>query len=208
MTDTMTYAGQTAVTDLGPADENSPDQRRKLLLLGGLAAALVLGLLAYFLFFTGGEPAEEPAVTPAKPQAVAPPAPAVEPPPVADSADQPRRNQPGRNPFKALVVEPVEAPVSVVAPVTGTAPATGTGTTVPTTTTPVSTTSYRFKVVDVAPDNSTVTVKVNGEVYRNLTSGEVFAEVFKVRLISGEVNSFQFGEEIFNVNGAEAITLA
>ena len=123
-----------------------------------------------------------------------------------EASDGPRRNQPGRNPFKALVVEPVEAPASVVAPVTGAAPAVGT--TVPGTTTPVTTTAYRFKVVDVAPDNSTVTVKVNGENYRNLTSGEVFAGVFKVRLISGQVNSFQFGEEIFNVNGDDAITLA
>ncbi len=206
MTDTMTYSSQSAVADLGSDYDQNPDQRRKLLLLGGLAAALVLGLLAYFLFFTGGEAAEEPVVTPAKPQAAAPPAPAEEAPAVEEASDAPRRNQPGRNPFKALVVEPVAAPVTVVAPVTGTAPAAGT--TVPGTTTPVTTTSYRFKVVDVAPDNSTVTVKVNGEVYRNLTSGEVFAGVFKVRLISGQVNSFQFGEEIFNVNGTEAITLA
>ena len=206
MTDTMTYSGPPAVADLGPMDDQNPDQRRKLLLLGGLAGALVLGLLAYFLFFTGGESAEEQVVTPAKHQAAAPPAPAEEAPAVDEASDGPRRNQPGRNPFKALVVEPVEAPASVVAPVTGAAPAVGT--TVPGTTTPVTTTANRFKVVDVAPDNSTVTVKVNGEIYRNLTSGEVFAGVFKVRLISGQVNSFQFGEEIFNVNGDDAITLA
>jgi hypothetical protein len=205
MTDTMTYPAQAASADLNAGDDQNPDQRRKLLLLGGLAAALVLGLVAYFLFFTGADPVEEQVVTP-KPQAAAPPAPAAEAPAVDESTDKPRRNQPGRNPFKALVVEPVAVPESVVAPVSGTAPAAGT--TAPGTTAPVSTTSYTFKVTDVAPDNSTVTVKVNGEVYRNLTSGEVFAGVFKVRLISGQVNSFQFGEEIFNVNGDEAITLA
>jgi hypothetical protein len=36
----------------------------------------------------------------------------------------------------------------------------------------------------------------------------VFATYFKVRLISGQVNSFQYGDEKFNVSGKVKLTIA
>ena len=62
--------------------------------------------------------------------------------------------------------------------------------------------------MSVAPDNSTITVNVDGKRYANLRAGEVFASFFKVRLISGASNSFQYGEERFNVLGNKRLTIA
>ena len=73
---------------------------------------------------------------------------------------------------------------------------------------PVASTAHSFRVVEVAPDNSSVTVKVDGKVYRNLRAGEVFAKFFKVVLISGTTNAFQYGEEKFNVLGTKRLTIA
>ena len=73
---------------------------------------------------------------------------------------------------------------------------------------PTESTPHTFKVVEVSPDSKTITVKVDGEVYRKLEAGDVFAEYFKVVLISGQVNSFQYGEEKFNVIGTEKLTIA
>ena len=59
----------------------------------------------------------------------------------------------------------------------------------------------------MAPDNSRISVKVDGEFYRNLKAGEVFADYFKVRFIGGAVNDFQFGEESFKVVGTKAVSI-
>lgn len=212
---TIPFQGQTAVLDR-PVTDLDPDQgeqaggnRTKLLLLGGVAAVAVLGLLAYFLLFAGGE---EPVAPATKPRAAAPaPAqPAAEP----VTPTQPRLSSKnfGRDPFKALIVE---APATTVptgsapvdTPVTGStgtgSTGTGTGTSVPTASTP-----HTFKVADVASDNSTVSVKVDGKLYSDLRAGDVFAKYFKVVLISGQVNSFQYGEEKFNVIGTKRLTIA
>ncbi len=60
----------------------------------------------------------------------------------------------------------------------------------------------------VAPDNSSISVKVDGKTYNNLHAGEVFATYFKVVLISGTTNAFQYGEEKFNVLGTKRLTIA
>jgi hypothetical protein len=73
---------------------------------------------------------------------------------------------------------------------------------------PAETASHSFRVVSVAPNNSAVDVKVDGKVYRNLHAGEVFATYFKVVLISGTTNAFQYGEEKFNVLGTKRLTIA
>ena len=49
---------------------------------------------------------------------------------------------------------------------------------------------------------------MDGKRYANLRAGEVFASFFKVRLISGTSNSFQYGEERFNVLGNKRLTIA
>ena len=206
---------QTPVPEIAPSDGGN---RAKLLVLGGLAAVLVLGLVAYFLVFSGGGEDEDAAAAP-KPVAAAP-APAAKAPAATKPAKKERISAKsfGRDPFKPLIVEAVASEATTV-PVTGavtggatTGTATG-GTTAgsapqPGTTTPSTSTAHSFRVVAVAPDNSAITVKVDGKVYRNLKAGEVFAAYFKVRLISGQVNSFQFGDEKFNVIGTKKLTIA
>lgn len=186
--------------------------RSKPLLVAGLAVLVVLGIVGYFLFVAGGG-TESPAPAP-KPRTVAP----------AEPADGSAAKQPpakkissksfGRDPFKALIVE---APADTGA--TGST-AVGTTTTPASTaaqsgstadsgvTAPVATKSHSFRVVEVAPDNSTITVNVDGKRYSNLRAGEVFAKYFKVVLISGTTNAFQYGEEKFNVLGTKRLTIA
>jgi hypothetical protein len=220
---TIPFQGQTSVLDRPATELPEPDSgpegrssRTTLLAVLGLAGVLVLGVLAYFLLFTGGE--AEPAA-PAPSKKVVPQSDAEEP--VAESVKAPRLTNKsfGRDPFKALIVESVDTPASSVVPAgtTSTVPSTTGGTqgtttapttTVPSTTTPTASQPHSFKVVDVAPDNSRITVKVDGEFYRNLKAGEVFAKYFKVVLISGPVNSFQYGDDKFNVVGTKKLTIA
>lgn len=225
---TIPFQGQTAVMER-PASEVEPDpsggSRTTLLALGALAGVLVLGVVGYFLFLAGGDDSvPEGPVT--KPPAAAP----VDPAPEAEVVKEPSltaKNY-GRDPFKALIVESetttTETTVdgatttggtSTGGTSTGSAPGTSTGSTgstggstQPETSTPQPSRPHTFKVVSVAPDNSAVTVKVDGETYRNLAAGDVFAKYFKVVLISGDVNSFQYGEEKFNVLGTKKLTIA
>jgi hypothetical protein len=219
---TIPFQGQTSVldrplTELDVSVETGGGNRGKLLALGGVAGLLVLAVLGYFLIFAGGD---EPAATGAVPSGSK----AV--PPAGD--DQPAAAKPskshkltgktfGRDPFKALITEPevttdTSSGVSTSADTssttsttTGTATSGGAGT--GTTTAPVTSQPHRFKVVDVAPDNSRITVKVDGQFYRNLKAGEVFARYFKVRFIGGPVNDFQYGEESFKVLGTKAVSI-
>lgn len=199
--------------ELEPEPGSGSGKRTRLLALGGLAAVLVLGLVAYFLVFAGGDEAADqgPVI---KPRSGAPVAPEE---PVAEPVVKQRLSAKtfGRDPFKALITEP-EAVVDTTSTTTdGTATATtdssptGTspGTTAPETTIPTESASHTFKVVDVAANNSSITVKVDGDKYPNLKAGEVFATYFKVVLISGQVNSFQYGEEKFNVLGTKRLTI-
>ena len=201
----------------------APD-RGKLLAIGGAATVLVLAVVGYFLFFAGGsDPAPAtPSATTVKPAA---PAPVADP---ADTSSKPAKlNQKnfGRDPFKALIVEAPDTTVPAVGTVGGAGSTTTTGTSAGTSTgtaggstasgstdagtsTPAQTTSHSFRVVSVAPNNSAVDVKVDGKVYRNLHAGEVFATYFKVVLISGTTNAFQYGEEKFNVLGTKRLTIA
>ena len=225
---TIPFQGQTAVldrplTDLGePLEEPGGGNRSKLLALGALAGVLVLAVLAYFLFFAGGS--EEPAADDT-PAATVPKAPAPEQPAAAPAKSPKLTGKTfGRDPFKALITEPEAGTASTASTVdtqtatgsettasTGTGSSTSgsgtSGSTTTTTTVPASSSAHRFKVVDVAPDNSRISVKVDGKFFRNLKAGEVFATYFKVRFIGGAVNDFQYGEETFKVVGSKAVSI-
>jgi hypothetical protein len=187
--------------------------RSRLLLVGGIAVVVVLAVVGYFLFFAGS-PAEDdsPAATPPKAVAPAAPAPAAEQP-VTTPTKINQRNF-GRDPFKALIVEaPVVDTSAASSSDTSTTDTSATGSTGSTSTAtnvtqPTATTSHTFRVVSVTPNNGAVDVKVDGKVYRNLHAGEVFATYFKVVLISGTTNAFQYGEEKFNVLGTKRLTIA
>jgi hypothetical protein len=179
-----------------------------------VAAVLVLAVAAYFVLFAGGGSDDASSAPPSTGVPAQPGAVAEEP----AAVPQQRLNAKsfGRDPFKALIVEaPVEAEQPAVAPVAPVAPApvgstSGTGgAAAPVgTSSPAATSPHSFRVLSVAPDNSTITVKVDGVRYANLRAGEVFANFFKVRLISGTSNSFQYGEERFNVLGNKRLTIA
>ena len=216
-----------AVATPPPADdlpEGNASRTRILVLLGGVAL-LVVGALVYFLLLAGGGDDSDPAaavkVPASKGDTVVNDDAAEEKATPAVKKQRSSAKSFGRDPFAPLIVEAESTTESVdpVAPVTGTSGATTTGsvtgssgstgdtTTQPETTTPAASTAHRFKVVDVAPDNSRISVKVDGEFYRNLKAGEVFATFFKVRFIGGAVNDFQYGEETFKVVGAKAVSI-
>ena len=206
------FEGQT-MTAAPPAVpvEETDGNRGKLLVLGGLAAAVVVAV-AYFLLFAGGGSDEEP-VGPVRNGGAQAPAPAVEQPAApAKKGKKLTAKSFGRDPYRPLVVPAAESDAPAPAPVTapaGGGAAAGGGTTVESgVSAPVASTAHSFRVVEVAPDNSSVTVKVDGKVYRNLRAGEVFAKFFKVVLISGTTNAFQYGEEKFNVLGTKRLTIA
>lgn len=224
---TIPFDGSTAVMAPPPAVDAVPEppeggNRSLLLAVGGVAVLLVLAVAAYFLFFAGGDTQEPAAVTPGK--AVAPaPAPAAEPAtaPGGKGRKLTHRNF-GRDPFAPLIAE---APAGTTDGTTGTTTVPGsTNTTTNTTTntptvptgtgsvggvtTPVESTAHSFRVVGVSPDNTSIDVKVDGKVYSHLKAGEVFATYFKVVLISGTTNAFQYGEEKFNVLGTKRLTIA
>jgi hypothetical protein len=229
---TFPFEGQTAspVADV-PEESGAGSRRAKLLALVGVAVA-VLGIAAYFLLFAGGSDKETPAAAPKPVHAVSPTeAPAAAAP---EAKQRISAKSFGHNPFKALVV-PADATAgaaasgttSVTAPEGGTTttptgttvdPATGgttTGgtTTVGTTTgsttvTPTVTADHTFRVVGVSSDGSRITVRVDGKSYSGLKAGEVFATYFKVVVIGGKVNGFQFGDEKFSVFGTKKLSIA
>lgn len=191
-----------AASDLPAEPEAEAGSRKLLLALAGVGAAAVLGVGAYFLVFAGGDSTEQ-FVAPVTHHAAAP-APTATPTPAPELKISDANF--GKDPFKPLVVElPPAAAAPAPAPTTAGGSATGatTGTAAP-----APSTSHVFQVVSVAPDNSTVTVKVDGVTYRYLRAGRVFATYFKVLLIGGSVNSFQFGDEKFNIAGTRPISIA
>ena len=98
-------------------EESESGSRRNLLALGGLAALLVAGGAAFFLLSGGDETSEDVAFVPTtvRPAAAAP-APKVAKLPVATKVPL------GRNPFKALYVQPAAASTSTDAAPVATTP--------------------------------------------------------------------------------------
>jgi hypothetical protein len=223
MTETGFVPGQAqAVDDQPPADDVTGGSRNSARLLIGGAALLAVAVAAGLVFLLGGgdDAAVDDTPAPESVSQAAPPAPEASEAPAA----QPGRTGRGvrfRDPFEALIV--ASSSSSDAGGSTGTAPASdpvvappvSSGATQPevapavdTVAAPARSSPHSFRVVSVSPDNRTITVKVDGETYRNLRAGEVFADLFKVRLISADVNSFQYGEEKFNVIGTKRLTIA
>jgi hypothetical protein len=224
-TATTLFQPGVAINDAPPEEPegSSNGNRRALLALAGLGLVAVVGVAVYFLFFTGGsDPAPAaPAATQSGPSA-APSAPVAPVPDKPAALPKISAKNFGTDPFHALISVPAVGAATTGGTTTaggstasdGTTTDTGStsgstaGTTTPTTTAPAPSTAYRFQVVKVASDNSSVDAKVNGKTYKNLQAGEVFGKIFKVRFIGGAVNSFQIGDEVFNVSGAKAVTIS
>jgi hypothetical protein len=205
---------------------DSGDKSRKLLLLGGLAGIVALAVLSYFLFFAGsggGDDTSAGAVAPNAGKVL----PSAAPTPVAAPVVTKQKINAksfGRDPFKALIVDDTPAAGSVTgdSPVdtTGAAGSTATSagstpaTSSPTVTTPAAGTTpvvsanHTFRVVGVSSDQTRITVRVDGKSYSGLKAGQVFATYFKVVVIGGKVNGFQFGDEKFSVFGTKRLSIA
>jgi|GraSoiStandDraft_4_1057263.scaffolds.fasta_scaffold88623_2 hypothetical protein len=217
------FQGGTAVAERPlaevPTDEVAPEgNRSRVLLLAGGACVLVLAVVAYFLFFAGGGSDDTTA------GAVAPNAgkvlPSVAPSPAAPVVAKQRINAKsfGRDPFKPLFVEDTTSAGSVTTGSTGsttTSAGSTPATSAPTvatppvgTTTPVVTADHTFRVVGVSSDQTHITVRVDGKSYAGLKAGDVFATYFKVVVIGGKVNGFQFGDEKFSVFGTKKLSIA
>ena len=143
----------------------SAPNRRNLLLAGGLAAALLVGGGGYYLLGGNGSAEATVAATPRtlRPVVAAPKHPTKGKTPTAPAVKVPAKSVEhlGRDPFKALYVQPVAAiapsttgTTPATTPVTpGTTTGTTTGTTgnpTPTSTTPATGTSYTLQLVSVS----------------------------------------------------------
>jgi hypothetical protein len=222
---TVPFESVSAPTAAAPAFEPAGSgSRNRLLALGGVAALVLVALLAYFLLFAGDSADPAPAPSPAK--VVAPVAPEDSVAQVPASGGKVSAKSFGRDPFKALIVAD-EAPVGETTTGTTTTGTTTTGTTTTGSTTtvggattgtgdstgsgtvtPVVTANHTFRVVGVSSDQTHITVRVDGKSYAGLQAGDVFAKYFKVVVIGGKVNGFQFGDEKFSVFGTKKLSIA
>jgi hypothetical protein len=204
----------TAVAD-GSADlEESRGNRRTVLILA-LVGVLVLGALAYFFVFSGGDDATDTSLPTARSTGtVATPTPSASPKPA--KAPKLSKKAIGKDPFEALVVASEGG--GAAAPAGGTAvtdpgtSVTGGGTTVTGGTTGGTTSggttsggtatspkALTVKVISVVADNSSARVTVGSKAY-SIAVGDVFGTYFKsLRLKNGRCGSFQYGDERFDL---------
>jgi hypothetical protein len=202
----------TQVADGPAAQEDARGNRRTILILA-VVGILVLGALAYFFVFSGGEDPVDSAATPQSNGVQATPTPT--PTPVA-KAPKLSKKAIGKDPFEALVVASEgggAAAPAVGTPVTdpGTS-VTGGGTTVTGGTTGGTTSggttsggtatspkALTVKVISVVADNSSARVTVGSKAY-SIAVGDVFGTYFKsLRLKNGKCGSFQYGDERFDL---------
>lgn len=180
--------------------------RRALVALAALGGAAVLGIAAYVFVLGGGD--DEPAPVVASPAATATEDPAADPNAAPGDEEEnddgpvtPAANSVGRNPFEALVTEPVAAGTSTgtpaVDPVTGLPVDSGTTPTDPGTTpvVPAPTEPITIMLNDVDAATQTVVVTVDGEQY-TAALGETFATYFTFVGLRGDGNRalFLYGE--------------
>ena len=204
----------------GASDDDARGNRRTILILA-LVGVLVVGALAYFFVFAGGDETATDNSLPSPRSSSVVPTPTKAPAVV--KAPKLSKKAVGKDPFKALV-EPAAA--DGAAP--GSAPATGTGTTVTgggttvtsggttttgggtTTTGGTATTSDKpltVKVLSVASDNTSGRVSVGGKTY-SVAVGDIFGTYFKtLRLKNGKCGSFSYGDERFDLCEGETVRM-
>jgi hypothetical protein len=187
-----------------PELDDSPGNKRILLILGALAGLAVLAIAAYFLLFAGGS--EDKAGDAVVPPSVVQPSTA--PSTAPKTAVQPKisaRNF-GTDPFKALLSDGSAS--TTTGSTTTTTGTTTTGTTTPVTTPPVTTppvttppvttpaaATYRFKVINVASGNEHARVSLNGD-EQTVGPGDIVGGKFKaLRFQGGKCGTFKFGDE-------------
>ena len=186
----------------GASEDDARGNRRTIVILA-LVGVLVVGALAYFFVFAGGEDKATDNSLPSPRSTGSVPTPTKAPAVV--KAPKLSKKAVGKDPFKPLVVQgaPAAAPAVVPAVGGGTTTATGGGTT----TTGGGTTSTKaltVKVLSVASDNTSGRVTVGGKSY-SVAVGDVFGTYFKtLRLKNGNCGSFSYGDERFDLCEGES----
>jgi hypothetical protein len=181
-------------------DEPSSNNNNLLIILGALAGLAVLAIAAYFLLFSGSD-AKTPVAAGAAPSTVTQPSTAASTAPKPVTVPKISKRNFGTDPFKPLIATAI-----VVAPTTTTTTTTSSttdsGGTTPTpapTTVPVGTT-YKLRVLDVAAQNGSALVSVNGTQVK-VVPGQTFGgDKFKaLRFSGGSCGTFKFGDEAFDL---------
>jgi hypothetical protein len=211
MSDTTTMPFQPGTVDdapVAPEPDDAPRDRRVLLILGALVGLAVLAIAAYFLLFAGGSADKATNAVVAAPKSGAQPSTAASTAPGTAALPRISARNFGTDPFKPLLSVAVAPSTTAATPTTST-PTTNTPTTnTPTTgaTTPA-VPSFRFRVVNVATDNESARVSVDGTA-ATVKPGEVFSEKFKaIRFSEGTCGTFQFGDERFDLCEGSAVNV-
>jgi hypothetical protein len=193
----------------GASDDDARGNRRTIVILA-LVGVLVVGALAYFFVFAGGDEKATDNSLPSPRSTATVPTPTKAPAVV--KAPKLSKKAVGKDPFKALVVQGAPAAAPAITPVAGGGTTvTGGGTTTTgggTTTTggsgTTSTTPLTVKVLSVAADNTSGRVTVGGKSY-SVAVGDVFGTYFKtLRLKNGKCGSFSYGDERFDLCEGES----
>jgi hypothetical protein len=222
MSDTTTMPFQPGTVEdesAAPEPDDAPGNKRILLLLGALGVLAVILIAAYFLLFAGGnDKAATGVVTAPRSSALASTAPSTAPTTAALPKISARNF--GIDPFKPLLTVASAPATTTGTTAAGTTAAgttaagttttgttttgttttgtTTTGTTAPGATTPAPAT-FKFRVIDVAKDNESSRVSVDGTA-TTVKPGDVFSEKFKaIRFTGGTCGTFQFGDERFDL---------
>jgi hypothetical protein len=226
MSDTTTMPFQPGTVDDAPAapePDDAPRDKRVLLILGALAGLAVLAIAAYFLLFAGGSDDKATNAVVVAPKSGAQPSTATSTAPKTAALPNISAKNFGTDPFKPLISAPTTGTTTTGTTTTGTTttgttttgttttgtPTTGTPTTgTPTTGTPTpAVTSIRFRVVNVATDNESARVSVDGTA-ATVKPGEIFSEKFKaIRFSEGSCGTFQFGDERFDLCEGNAVNV-
>ncbi|HEX8003949.1 MAG TPA: hypothetical protein VF519_14775 [Mycobacteriales bacterium] len=201
----------------GDEPETAGGDRKKLALVG-VAGALVVALLGYFVvlpMLAGSDPVAEATivrgkapVTAKKPAAAKPAVkkPAAQPATYADTAAR-------QDPFKPLVVEPVVAPPvagdPAAVPAGGTTGGTTTGGTTGGTTTGGTSANVggqRVALVLVyAKDGKSYAQTKVGDTVFTPAVGEVFSGTYKLLAVSGKTATYLFGDEQFTLSEGQEV---
>ncbi len=198
--------------------------RKRLLVAGGLAAALALVAAMGYVFLTGGDDAAETGVVASGPrvQGTATPLPtgtATSAPPIKKF-----NGKNARDPFKPLVVEQVASTASPSTGTTGgstgttggstgtTGGSTGTtGGTAGTTgdsTTPRSTSPVTIKLVTVNASDTSATFLLDQKQYAGVEPMKTFGRYFKLlNLRQGKCGAVQYGDVTFDLCEGQSLTL-
>jgi hypothetical protein len=203
----------TPVAD-GPSDLDEANSNRRTVLILAVVGVLVVGALAYFFVFSGGDDTTDESLPVRAPRTVVTPSPTAPPAPV--KAPKLAKKSIGKDPFKALVVPAAAGSDTDAAPVVGGAapavtgggavapvPAGSTGGSTGGDTSPggsaVSSKPLTVKMIAVTADNSSARVTVGTKSY-SVAVGDVFGTYFKaLRLKNGKCGSFQYGDERFDL---------